>query len=57
MTGMVHDDRTYGQRVTVWNVTFSDVFGGPQDHEEALMKAIQFYAHFKADACKNQQVS
>jgi hypothetical protein len=60
LTGMVHDTRTYekhGQRVTVWNATFSDFPGGPQDHEETLMKAIECYAQFKVDACQNQQVS
>jgi hypothetical protein len=33
-TGMVYGTRTYekhGQQVTVWNVTFPDVPGGPQD--------------------------
>jgi hypothetical protein len=39
----------HDQRVTVWNVTFSDFPGGPQDHEEALMEAIECYAQFKAD--------
>jgi hypothetical protein len=39
----------HGQRVTVWNVTFSDVPEGPQDHEEALMEAIECYVQFKAD--------
>jgi hypothetical protein len=37
LTGMVHDTQTYekhDQRVTVRNVTFPDVLGGPQDHEE-----------------------
>jgi hypothetical protein len=51
---MVYDTRTeekHGQRVTVWNVTFSDVSESPQDHEEALMEAIECYAQFKADAC------
>jgi hypothetical protein len=58
LTGMVYDTRTYekhGQRVTVWNVTFPDAPGGPQDYEmeeEALMEAIKCYAQFKADACK-----
>jgi hypothetical protein len=44
-----------GQRATVWNVTFSNVPGGPQDHEEE--QAIESYAQFKDDACKNHQVS
>jgi hypothetical protein len=37
LIGMVFDTRTYEkhcQRVTVRNVTFPDVPGGPQDHEE-----------------------
>jgi hypothetical protein len=33
----------------VWNVTFSDFPGGPQDHVEALIEAIDCYAQFKAD--------
>jgi hypothetical protein len=64
LTGMVHETWTYekhDQRVTVWNVTFSeDVPGGPgvMNHsEKALMEAIECYAQFKADACKDQQVS
>jgi hypothetical protein len=39
----------HGQHATVLNVTFPDVPGGPQDHEEALMEAIECYAQFKAD--------
>jgi hypothetical protein len=39
----------HGQRVTVWNVTFSDFPWGPQDHEEALMEAIECYVQFNAD--------
>jgi hypothetical protein len=62
LTVMVYDTRTYeknGQRVTVWNVTFPDAPGGPQDYEmeeEALMEAIKCYAQFKADACKSPRI-
>jgi hypothetical protein len=64
LTGMVHDTQPYekhGQQVTVWNVTFPDAPGCPQDYdiEEALMEASKSsnasyasYAQFKADSCK-----